>query len=212
MWDLTGDGRIELVQLRGDGMIVAIDLEGRPAGGWPYATGAPASDGPVQVTDVAGAEHWYVACAVTESLTALSGLSLAPRGPVETNAYALGCFPAPGGGTGRMGVYPSSLVPTPKPSAVFFDPDAMILHPNPVRGDLLKVRYVLGENATMELAAFDLSGRMVASTEWQGNAGAAGETHLWSVSDLAPGVYVIRVRVQGSNEERSLMRKVAVVR
>ena len=129
-----------------------------------------------------------------------------------TNDRAIGCFPAPGCGAGRSGAYPANLVPTPKPATTFFDPDEMILHPNPIRGDLLKIRYILGESATMELAAFDLSGRMVATTQWQGNPGTAGESHLWSVADLAPGVYVIRIEVKGAQEQRSLMRKVAVVR
>jgi hypothetical protein len=104
------------------------------------------------------------------------------------------------------------MVPSPKAALTFFDPDALILHPNPVRGDLLKVRYILGSPATLELVVFDLSGRIVGRTEWEGKTGAAGETKEWNVKDLAPGVYVVRMTIRGEAEEKTLMRKIAVVR
>ena len=87
-----------------------------------------------------------------------------------------------------------------------------MLHPNPVLGDLLKIRYVLGEPATISLEAIDLSGRIAGRTEWEGHPGAAGETQGWNVRGLAPGVYVIRMNIRGATEERTLMRKVAIVR
>ena len=136
-----------------------------------------------------------------------SGGSRVPRGTISPAAS-----PGPRGGPARNGVYLASLVPTPKAAQVFFDPAALILHPNPVRGDELKVRYVLGSPASIELEAIDLSGRIVSRTAWEGNAGAAGETKAWDVKNLAPGVYVIRMSIRGDAEEKTLMRKIAVVR
>jgi hypothetical protein len=211
LWDLDGDGTIELIQMRGDGMIVVIDNDGRPARSWPYATGSFAADGPVHMLAPDGNERWYAADAVSDSLTALTGLALMGA-TGATQDEALGCFPGPRGGPGRTGVYPASLVPTPKTAAAFFDPRSLILHPNPVLGDVLKIRYVLGERATISLEAIDLSGSIAGRTQWEGHPGAGGETHGWDVSNLAPGVYVIRMSIRGSAEEKLLMRKIAIVR
>jgi M6 family metalloprotease-like protein len=211
LWDLDGNGTIELAQLRGDGMIVVVDRDGRKVHDWPYATGASAADGPLHLLAPDGNERWYAASALTDSLTALTGLALHGIAGATQDATP-GCFPGPRGGPGRTGIYPISLVPSPKPAQAFFDPAALILHPNPVSGDALKVRYVLGERATISLEAIDLSGRIVGRTEWEGNPGAGGETHVWSVRDLAPGVYVIRLKVRGASDEKTILRKVAVVR
>jgi hypothetical protein len=211
LWDLDGDGTIEMIQMRGDGMIVVIDNDGRPARSWPYATGSFAADGPLHMLAPDGNERWYAADAVSDSLTALTGLALMGA-TGATQDEALGCFPGPRGGPGRTGVYPASLVPTPKTAAAFFDPRSLILHPNPVLGDVLKIRYVLGERATISLEAIDLSGSIAGRTQWEGHPGAGGETHGWDVSNLAPGVYVIRMSIRGSAEEKLLMRKIAIVR
>lgn len=211
LWDLDGNGVIELAQLRGDGMIVVIDRDGRKVHDWPYATGATAADGPLHLLAPDGNERWVAANAMTDSLTALTALAL--RGITgSTQDETPGCFPGPRGGAGRNGIYPSALVPTPKLAQAFFDPAALILHPNPVQGDVLKIRYVLGERATISLEAIDLAGRIVGRTSWEGNPGAGGETHLWGVADLAPGVYVIRLNVRGATVEKTILRKVAVVR
>jgi M6 family metalloprotease-like protein len=210
-WDLDGNGTIELAQLRGDGMIVVIDIAARPVHEWPYATGSYAADGPIHLVAPDGNERWYAADAISDSLTALTGLSL--RGALgATRDETPGCFPGPRVGPARNGVYPAALVPAPKEATAFFDPGALVLHPNPVLGDLLKIRYVLGEPATISLEAIDLSGRIAGRTEWEGHPGAAGETQGWNVRGLAPGVYVIRMNVRGASEEKTLMRKVAIVR
>ena len=209
IWDIGADGRLELIQLRGDGMVVAIDIGGVAPKGWPYATGAPGRAGPLRLYGPDSSERWYLAEALSDTVTAIYGI---PWPGVQVDDAAVGAFPSARAGRARTGVYPDALVPQPLATDAFFDPASVILHPNPVRNDLLRIRYFLSEDATIEIRAYDLAGRPVAKEEWEGHAGAAGETHAWSVEDWAPGAYLLRMTARGAGRARTIERMVAVAR
>jgi M6 family metalloprotease-like protein len=211
-WDLGGDGTIEWVQLRGDGIVSVFDSEGNRKPGWPIATGAPGNDGPLRLLGPAGDERWMVSHAVSDTVGALSALPVGDPGSTPVVEDSPGCFPAPLGGAARSGIYPASLVPAPREAASFFDLAQVILHPNPVRTDALKIRYVLGAAARMDAEAFDLSGRSRAKVAWDGHAGAAGETHSWDLSGLAPGAYLVRLRAEGAGQTVTVNRMIAILR
>jgi hypothetical protein len=210
LWDLHADGSIELVQLRGDGILVVLDSSGEPVHEEARAMGAPGRAGPLRAIAQDGRERWYASTALSDSLLALSALAFDESQLVVDDAP--GCFPAPGAGAGRGGVLPSSLVPVPRGAETFLDEELLLLHPNPLLGDDLQIRYVLGSRARMRGEIFDVSGRKQAAEEWEANAGAAGETHRWDLGALAPGYYVLRLQVDGHAERRTLFRSIAVVR
>ena len=72
------------------------------------------------------------------------------------------------------------------------------LHPNPSRGDRLRVRFVLPSGAPARLEVLDVRGRRVASRD----VGSLGAGHhsvdLANGRRLSPGVYLVRLR-QGEN-------------
>lgn len=215
IWDLGVDGDLELVVMRGDGILMALGFDGEAEAGWPFATGANAASGPIRLVSPSGKSLWYATNALNDSLIALSGIPPA-RFADPIDEAVLGTYPGPGVDRSRSGIYPGALAPIPRGADEFLSEASVIFHPNPVKGDRLRIRYVLGGTASMRCTAYDLSGRRVAATEWTGQAGAGGDLHEWDLADLAPGVYVMRLDVNGegeaAGESRSLTRTVAVVR
>ncbi len=212
LWDIGGDGSVEWVQMRGDGMLTVLDGEGTPRTGWPIATGGSGIDGPLRLSGPDGGDRWYVSHAVSDTVMALTALPLGGASPILVIEDGPGCFPAPLAGPERSGVYPASMVPAAREAASFLDPAQVVFHPNPIRSDAVKVRYVLGAGAQMEAVAFDLSGRRRATAQWEGHAGAAGGTYLWDLRDLASGAYMVRLRAQGSEQTVTLNRMIAILR
>ncbi len=215
IWDLGGDGSLDLIVLRGDGVQIAIGFDGRPSSGWPFATGAIGGSGPIRMETPSGRGLWFATNILSDSLIAVSGLSPAlAEDPIDADLP--GTYPGPGVDGGRSGLYPLAMVPAPVGADRFLEASSVIFHPNPVKEDHLKIRYVLGSPASMRLTAFDLSGKPAAETRWQGRSGAGGDLHEWDLSGLAPGVYVMRLEVEGegagAGESRTLTRTVAVVR
>ena len=192
-----------------------MEFDGSAEPGWPFATGAESASGPIRMHAPSGRTLWFATNALSDSLIALSGIPPArTNDPVDETR--LGSFPGPGVDRGRSGVYPLTLVPPPRGADQFLDAASVIFHPNPVKGNRLKIRYVLGSPASMECTAFDLSGRPVAKTDWLGRSGAGGDMHEWDLHRLSPGVYVMRLEVtgegDGAGESRTITRTVAVVR
>lgn len=210
LWDVAGDGSIEIVQLRGDGIQQVWNASGGTAEGWPLASGSPGSAGPVRVYAPSGEERWFHAHALSDSMTAVGPLAL--RGRPLTIEDARGCFPMPQVDIERSGVLRADLGVSPEPAAQFFDAKSLILHPNPLRGDLLTIRYVAGAGAQIEAEAFDLSGRPRLRTDWRATEGAGGGIHQWDLSGLASGVYVVRLRVRGGERTLEFEKMLAIVR
>lgn len=208
-WQIGTASKIYLVQLRGDGIQMAMDADGRPVDLLPHATGALGIGGPVRLKGSFGSERWYFLNGVADSC----GVSAVDFGNLNVADDVPGTYAGPGGGTGRSGIYGRALVPIPLAAeADLVETTSVIMHPNPVRDGILKIHYVLGERATMDAEAIDLSGRPRAHTRWEGLPGAAGQTYAWNLGSLASGPYVIRLNVRGERHSRSMTRVVAIVR
>jgi hypothetical protein len=153
-----------------------------------------------------------VSHAVSDTVGALSVLPLSSFATLPVVEDSLGCFAAPLCGGDRSGVYPASRVPAPRAADAFFDGAQVVFHPNPVRTDAVKIRYVLGAPARMEAEAFDLSGRRRTKSEWDGRPGAAGETYSWDLSGLASGAYLVKLRAIGPERSVTVKRMIAILR
>ncbi len=208
-WDVGSDGSVELIQLRGDGILLVWDSQGKNLPGWPFASGALGHSGPIRLFSPLGDEAFVFSEALSDTITALAGAPLAGTSVAD---HCVGCFPGPGGGPNRAGSLDPAMVPVPATAPSFLDPSQVVFAPNPVRGDVLAIRYTLGEPARMRVEAFDVSGRRVASARWDGVAGAAGSVYRWDLSALAPGPYVVQLRVEGDGESRTIRKMIAVVR
>jgi hypothetical protein len=209
--DLDFDGFPELMLHRGDGLLFAWDSEGDDVAGFPLSFGGPGLHGP----------HFFPGVRIPTTTPRLvvgnlegfsdEGLSIESLSTVRTRtviAEGPGFFPVAGVDISRTRVYPSAW----RPVAVGTDVDLadLRLYPNPLRGDALTVRFVVGESTTLDLEAFDLDGKSVARTTMRGEAGAAGNQIGWNLADLASGLYHVRIRAQDLGFER--FERIAIVR
>ena len=122
-----------------------------------------------------------------------------------------GLFAFPGFDQRRSRLYPADRVPTPRPLP---DPGAeeVRFYPNPLRGDLLHIYLATTDPAEVDLAAYDLSGRRVATLHASVAGGAGGNYLSWDLKDVAPGVYHVRTRLRGDRSGRESFDKIAIVR
>ncbi|MEO5616279.1 MAG: T9SS type A sorting domain-containing protein [Candidatus Eisenbacteria bacterium] len=110
--------------------------------------------------------------------------------------YKLAAIDTHGNLSGFATLLPSGALGVPVEVGLEFSLDPV--RPNPVRGRVLTVRFVLTSAAAALLELFDVSGRRVAARE----VGALGAGR-WTIAfdhgrDLAPGLYVVRL-TQGTN-------------
>jgi hypothetical protein len=84
--------------------------------------------------------------------------------------------------------------------------DLSVRVPNPVVGGEVTVSFVPPSGRTVGVELFDLAGRVVASQQVSGG-GERQSIGLARSSDLAPGVYLVRVEL-----DRPVMERVAVIR
>lgn len=82
----------------------------------------------------------------------------------------------------------------------------MLAYPNPAR-DRLTFVFHLDAAAKVEIHVYNLAGEQVAALSGDFPAGP-GQSLVWNLADVAPGVYVARMAVDGS-EKATL--KVAVI-
>lgn len=105
-------------------------------------------------------------------------------------------------------------IPTPTPTPIDGSPTpstqagtVVQAYPNPAR-DRMNFRFSLSAPASVKLLIYNLAGEQVASLDEQAGAGN-GWVLTWLLQDTAPGVYLVRVFVDGQAREEI---KVAVVR
>ncbi len=109
---------------------------------------------------------------------------------------------------------PLPPTPTPTPSGGSLTPDGATpgvatvqAYPNPASGQM-RFRFNLAAPASASLRIYNLAGEQVVSLEDQVGAGN-GWVLTWTLGDTAPGVYLVRVFVDGQAKQEL---KVAVVR
>jgi hypothetical protein len=210
--DVDRDGIPEILVHRADGFLLALRGDGGAVRGWPRAFGSAGRAGPEWMP--AGSGHGarlvvgnaYGRTEDNRPITALDVLRLDAAGE------GVGSFAVPGVDRGRSRTYPRSRLPGPPPPVTESWRESVRLYPNPLRGDLLTVRFVLDRPADVVLQAFDLAGAEVARLEAKGTPGAGGNHLQWDLSGLASGLYHVRIRslTEGSGQE--LLTKLAVVR
>ncbi|MFN8547938.1 MAG: hypothetical protein U0527_08240 [Candidatus Eisenbacteria bacterium] len=212
-FDVDGDGKPELMIHRTDGLLLAWDGSGHDVAGWPISVGSRGLHGPEWIPP--GGEYnarLLVGNAYGETtdhrrIEALSTLRV-PAG----EATGIGFFPYPAVDLERTHVYPSAWIPTHQAAPADYVDGSFDVYPNPLRGDELQVSLVVDKATTVELAAFDLSGREVARMSADAAPGAAGTRLGWNWGKVPPGLYHVRCRLRGDGLKREFFRKVAVLR
>ncbi len=199
------DGRPEIVQADGHGALHAMDFHTGEIEGWPRAAGYAVSGGPLvrPLADDGGLQ--WVAGDIGGYVTVLKS-EYAGRSIEPGESWGPHCD------GGHTGLYPASLIPEPVGYASLIDAGALLFTPNPVVGDegLLRVR--MGRAGSLTVRLYDTSGHEVWREVFHPEAGEQGDVLALDLRDVAPGLYVAKVIARAENEERSVLRKVAVVR
>lgn len=213
--DLDGDGRVEIVVHRPDGILVAFRGSAELAEVRPYSLGSIGVSGPEWVAPDP-AEPGAVARLCFANLRGQTEDSLDVSAVSQirfpgASASGAGFFPRVGVDGTRSAVYPREWVPTEVAAAPGLDPDIRF-YPNPVRGEHLFVSFTVGEAAALSLDAFDLTGSKVATLRGQAEAGAGGNRVAWDLGKLSPGLYHVRLRLKGATVDHEQFERVAVVK
>ncbi|MCA9728294.1 MAG: T9SS type A sorting domain-containing protein, partial [Candidatus Eisenbacteria bacterium] len=209
--DIDGNGEADLVIHRPDGFLLALgpDLEARP--GWPLAVGGLAFHGP-EFAPAMGDEPPRLLCGNYDT-TLRSGVVLelvsAWRAP-GASGEGPGFFPTLALGPDRGRIYPQRWMPLPQAAPEGLS--ELQFYPNPIHGDLVHLRVVVDQSATVLLDAYDLSGQRVARTELTAQPGEQGNQLVWDVSSLASGLYHVRARVETGSWREERFERLAVVR
>ncbi len=211
--DLDGVGGPEILVHRADGFLVALDGRGERVPGWPRALGADGRVGPewIAASPSHGARLGYGIAYSPDSTGAPRTVVGVTRVEAARGIVA-GAFPAAGFDASRTRVVPATLLPIPSGEPVAGPRTTLRLYPNPLRGDLLTVRFTLDRPARVRLAAYDLSGDLVAELDAAGQVGPDGNHLPWDWGGLASGLYQVRAQFLGHGWTEELFDKVAVVR
>jgi hypothetical protein len=200
--DMDGDGRVDIVGVTGDGVVVAIDRNGKMVRGFPLASG-PGSQSAAAFEVPGGKIGLAVASSgdgsVSAWTTGVAGSSwLKPWGQFQKDAF-------------HSGFDGTTLAPGPAVSQDFFPANRAYNWPNPVYDGITHIRYFVKENATVRVKIFDFAGDLVAEMTGPGFGGMDNEVE-WKVGNVQSGIYFARVEASGSGGSGVAVIKVAVVR
>ena len=93
---------------------------------------------------------------------------------------------------------PADMIPL-EPKSYIVE-NSFYSYPNPATDDFVRIRYKLlkQSNQNPQVKIFDLAGELIAQFEGEGT-GAYNEI-VWDISDIASGVYICGLEVQGEIE------------
>lgn len=85
------------------------------------------------------------------------------------------------------------------------------VYPSPARGDHAKIRFFLENNAEVDVKIFNLAGELVRQYSQPGQAMTENEV-VWSLEQIASGVYIIRVEANDGTNAIVKTCKAAVIK
>lgn len=95
--------------------------------------------------------------------------------------------------------WPSTLLPAASSGSGGISSGTFFVYPNPVRGDLGRIRFETGTDSDYSIRVFNIAGELVSSFDGECSAGLACEVE-WDTSDLSPGLYFVCLSADGSEE------------
>jgi hypothetical protein len=219
--DVTGDGRAEAIVALDNGLVVALDGGGHTVPGWPLAIQGGASSSPMVLS-------------LNDALTPPD-----PPGPAWTHLViggdddgALHAFQLPARADSALFTVDGVSARTPwaefagnrRRTSVLEDTfqaavaqvgglekGSVYFFPNPAHGQDIGLAYTLGQGvSSVTIRVMDPMGLEVARLA--GTASPAQNVVRIPVRNLASGVYLVRVEVQGTGADNVIFGKFAVVK
>lgn len=205
--DVDGNGLAEVVVSLDNGLIVALDAAGRTIAGWPLAIQGGASSTPLilSLDDAANTPTppgpaWTHLVIGGDDDGALNAFQLPAR--ADSALFTIDGVSARtpwaefGGNRRHTSVLEDVYQGSVRSIAVALDENSVYCFPNPSRGPDVGVAYTLGQGVTsVEIRVLDPMGNEVSRVA--GPTGPAQNVVRIPVTNLASGVYVVRVEVVG---------------
>jgi outer membrane protein assembly factor BamB len=97
------------------------------------------------------------------------------------------------------------------PSGEFLNSDEVYTYPNPAKGAALSFKFRVSEKARVTVDVYNVAGEKVAEFE-KANC-AAGDTSeiVWSIENIASGVYIYRLKAESASGSKTVIKKLAVI-
>ncbi len=217
--DIGGDGRQEVLFPLDDGTLVAMSASGSQTRSFPRvgpsgAGGAPTFGQAVSGWNlvVLGSNAFFagldaiVDSVATEDETTLSIQSL--DGDVASPAWPMARADLARTGRASGGHAPAASGPT-------FDAASFIIYPNPVLGDEVHARVSTNVAARVRLSIYTVEGQEALTTTFDVNPNSLPNTpfdEAINVASLKSGVYLLRLKIDGSRGGGSLVKTFAIRR
>jgi M6 family metalloprotease-like protein len=222
--DIDSDDRVDILFPRADGSVHAFHVDGGSLSGWPRTAPAGVRATPA-LSDLNGDDglslvHLGVVPfigtvdAVSDTIqtddTMVLAIQSLPGSSVQDAAFwSMYQHDLARGGR----VTESNPLETKRNT---FDESTFIVYPNPVRGNEVHARIILNQSATVDVEIYNLEGERAISQAFSfGNIGGVVQTpfdEIIDVSALKSGVYLLRMRIQGSGATEALVKTFAIVR
>jgi hypothetical protein len=219
--DVTGDGRPEAIVALDNGLLVALDNDGKTIPGWPLAIQGGASSTPMLLSlndadtppDPPGLAwtHLIVGGDDDGALHAFQLPTRADSALFSTDGVSVRTPWAEFAGNRRR----TSVLEDTFQGAVVQAPPlqngSVYFFPNPAHGQDIGLAYTLGQGTTsVVIRVMDPMGTEV--KRLTGTSSPAQNIVRIPVRDLASGVYLVRIEVQGSGADNVVFGKFAVVK
>ncbi len=219
--DVTGDGRAEAIVALDNGLLVALDNDAKTVPGWPLAIQGGASSTPMLLSmndadlfpDPPGPAwtHLVVGGDDDGALHAFQLPARADSALFSRDGVSVRTPWAEFGGNRRRTSVLEDTFQGAVAQATQLQNGSVYFFPNPVHGQDIGLAYTLGQGTTsVVIRVLDPMGTEV--QRLTGTSSPAQNVVRIPVRDLASGVYLVRIEVQGSGAENVVFGKFAVVK
>ncbi len=200
--DLTGNGQTELIAVTAQGVVLGLDLNGRPLKNFPLSLGGTVTLSPVllQWDNDAAAELAAVTRDGALFVWNLEGSNTEGLYWPQADLNA---------GNNKIYVYYPPGKPQPIENGDIMPANKVYNYPNPNQGDFTTIRFYLTEAARVTIRVFDLSGQKMAQFDVDGKAKTDNEV-VWNVRDVASGVYLCQVEARAAGKTQRRLFKIMV--
>jgi hypothetical protein len=200
--ELDGNAGAEIFVADEAGSLHGVSRGGARLPGFPLAVGRWAAQGPFLSDMNADGRLDIVGGSMTRFLPAWSLLD-------RTVPETLLVWSGPQGGARRNAVLDRRLTGSSRPAAQSAE---LICFPNPARGKEMHFRVTLRQGQSARADVFDLLGRRVAADLIPRSAGLGESDIRWPLDIVSPGVYLVRVKIDGPRSPGEQWRTVSVLK
>lgn len=200
--DINDDELIDIISITNQGQIIAYDTDGNVLKNFPMSAGGKINNSPllIDIDDDGTLELFTI-----DSNGNINGWQFDENFNTENLWWTQQAFSAENNFYLTRNLSPvatgfSDLLPAKK----------VFNYPNPNIDDYTNIRYLVTEDANVNIKIFDLAGDIVDSFKGPGVSGIDQEIE-WNVSNIESGVYLCRIEAKSPNKSNVRIIKIMVI-